>query len=40
MVEYGSVVQNIIFAESSVLDVSLGSKYVSNYPEAFSVVIN
>ena len=40
MVEYGSMAQNIIFAEIPVLDVLLGSKYVSNYPEAFSIVIN
>ena len=27
-------------AERSILDVSLGSEYVSDYPEAFSIIIN
>ena len=31
--------QSTIFAESSILDVLLGSEYVSDYPEAFSVNI-
>ena len=28
------------FAESSILDVSRGSEYVSDYPQAFSIIIN
>ena len=31
--------QSTIFAESSILDVLLGSAYVSNYPEALSIII-
>ena len=31
--------QSTIFAESSILDILLGSAYVSNYPEALSIII-
>ena len=33
-------IQSTIFAEKSILDVSLGSEYVSDYPEALSIIIN
>ena len=33
-------IQSIIFAKTSILDVSPGSKYVSDYQEAFSIFIN
>ena len=33
-------IQSTIFEESSILDVLLGSEYVSDYPEAFSIIIN
>ena len=33
-------IQSTIFVENSILDVSLGSEYVSDYPEAFSIIIN
>ena len=36
MVEYSE----LFFAKSSILDVSLGSEYVSDYPEAFPIIIN
>ena len=35
-----SWIQSTIFAKSSILDISLGSEYVSDYPEALSIVIN
>ena len=31
-------IQSTIFAKSSILDVSLGSKYVSDYPDDFSFI--
>ena len=33
------LIQSTIFAECSILDASLGSEYVSDYPEAFSIII-
>ena len=33
-----SWIQSTIFAESSILDVSLGSEYISDYLEAFSII--
>ena len=33
-------IQSTIFEESIFIDVSLGSEYVSDYPEAFSIIIN
>ena len=33
-------IQSTIFRESSILDISLGSDYVSDYSEAFAVIIN
>ena len=33
-------IQSTIFEESSTLNVSLGSEYVFDYPEAFSIIIN
>ena len=33
-------IQSTIFVESSILDVSLDSEYVSDYLEAFSIIIN
>ena len=30
----------LFFAKSSILDVSLGSEYVSDYSEGFSIIIN
>ena len=30
--------QSTIFAKSFILDVSLGSQYVSDYPEVFSII--
>ena len=32
--------QSAIFAESSILDVSLGSEYFSDYPEASFIIVN
>ena len=34
------IIQSTIFAKSSILDVSLGSEYVSDYPDVFSIIIN
>ena len=33
-------IQPTILAECSILDVSLGSEYVSDYPGAFYIIIN
>ena len=33
-------IQSTIFAESSILDISLSSEHVSDYLEAFSILIN
>ena len=33
-------IQSKLFADSSILDVSLGFRYVSDYPEDFSIIIN
>ena len=33
-------IQSLLFAESSILDVLLGSEYISDYPEVFSIIIN
>ena len=33
-------IQSKMFAEGSILDVSLGFRYVFDYPEAFSIIIN
>ena len=32
--------QSTIFSETSIADVSLGSEYGPDYPEAFSIIIN
>ena len=33
-------IQSTIFGESSIIYVLLGSEYVFDYPEAFSIIIN
>ena len=34
------LIQSTIFEKSSITDVSLASEYVSDYPEAFSIIID